>query len=105
MSGNALPFVGNFYVHLIVFSNGLLRCSIQISIFKYKYIFEPNPDNNYLIINSVQDLFRATKQTAMCHFHRNINTDSKHILFIINKISHIQKHSILKTYKMLQKRI
>ena len=57
MSGNGLPFVGNFYVYLIVFVNtfqilkkyqiqidALLLFSIQIkhSVFKYKYIFKPN---------------------------------------------------------------
>ena len=60
MLGSALPFVGNFYMHLIVFAIFKYRsnikykykpfCDFQLkykyaknSVFNYKYIFEPNP--------------------------------------------------------------
>ena len=51
MPGNALPFVGNVYVYLIVFANNfqiqtkyqIQICDFQlqihnISVFKYKYV-------------------------------------------------------------------
>ena len=57
MSGNALPFVGNFYVYLIVFANTFQIqikyapfCDFKYKYTKflvYKYVFEPNPECTY----------------------------------------------------------
>jgi len=47
MSGNALPFIGNCYVYLIVCANIFqitITLNYQISVFEYKYVFEPNRD-------------------------------------------------------------
>ena len=57
MSGNALPFVGHFYMHLIVFANtnkihAFWRFSIQKNSL-VKYIIEPNPGVGFSFLGSV----------------------------------------------------
>ena len=84
MSGNALPFAGNFSMYLIVFAttfqiqtkyqiqiHAFLWFSIQIQVHKiyvYKYIFKPNPvayeRGNSLLHRSVQSFHSFCRHLA-----------------------------------------
>ena len=100
MSGNALPFVGNLYVYLIVFANTfqiqtkyhIHICTFswfsfqihKILVFKHKYAFEPNPDCNvYYWYRLLLWIFQhVVDNVNFLHFHLSIHCRQYFLLWI-----------------------